>query len=97
LLEAGVRIYEYQPTVLHSKAMLVDSDCVLLGSANFDNRSFRLNFEVCVAFYDSVAGGLLEHQFEIDFSNSHRVARPRRVNLAHRLAEAAARLLSPLL
>jgi cardiolipin synthase A/B len=97
LLEAGVRIYEYQPTVLHSKAMLVDDDCVLLGSANFDNRSFRLNFEVCVAFYDSVAAGLLEHQFEIDFSHSRRVARPRRVHLGHRLAEAAARLLSPLL
>jgi cardiolipin synthase A/B len=97
LLEAGVRIYQYQPSVLHSKAMLVDDDCVLVGSANFDNRSFRLNFEACVALYDRGAAALLEHQFEVDFSHSHRVTRPRRPGPLRRLGEAAARLLSPLL
>jgi cardiolipin synthase A/B len=97
LLDAGVRIYEYRPTVLHSKSLLVDGDCVLLGSANFDSRSFRLNFEVCVAFYDPGVAALLEHQFEVDLSQSQRVTRPRRVGLLQRLGEAAARLLSPLL
>jgi cardiolipin synthase A/B len=97
LLMAGVRIYEYRPSVLHSKAMLVDDDCVLLGSANFDNRSFRLNFEACVALYDHSSAALLEHQFQSDFSQSLRVSRPRRIGLLRRLGEAAARLLSPLL
>lgn len=97
LQEAGVRIYEYQPGVLHSKAMLVDDDCVLIGSANFDQRSFRLNFEVCVALYDGHSAGLMQHQFELDFSQSLRLAKPRRVTPLRRLGEAAARLLSPLL
>ncbi len=97
LMEAGVRFYEYQPTVLHTKALLVDDDCVLLGSANFDMRSFRLNFEVCAAIYDKSAAALLAHQFERDFSQSRRVARPRRVDPMRRLAEAMARLLSPVL
>lgn len=97
LLEAGVRIYQYQPRMLHSKALLVDDDCVLIGSANFDQRSFRLNFEVAAALYDRSAAGLLEHQFETDLSRSLRVVRPRQVGPLRRLAEATARLLSPLL
>jgi cardiolipin synthase A/B len=97
LQEAGVRIYEYRPGVLHTKALLVDDDCVLLGSANFDQRSFRLNFEVCVALYDSHSAGLMQHQFELDFSQSQRLPRPRQVDPLRRVGEAAARLLSPLL
>lgn len=45
LLEAGVRIYEYQPTMYHCKMMIVDEVWVSVGSANFDSRSFRLNDE----------------------------------------------------
>ena len=45
LLEAGVRIYEYQPTMYHCKMMIVDDVWVSVGSANFDSRSFRLNDE----------------------------------------------------
>ncbi|MBI4327283.1 MAG: cardiolipin synthase B, partial [Chloroflexi bacterium] len=45
LLEAGVKIYEYQPTMYHCKMMIVDDIWVSVGSANFDNRSFRLNDE----------------------------------------------------
>ena len=45
LLEGGVKIYEYQG-MLHAKAMLLDDDAVLCGSANLDTRSFRLNFEL---------------------------------------------------
>src|SRR5690606_32940971 len=44
LLVAGVKIYEYGPRMLHTKALLVDDSTVLVGSANFDHRSFRLNF-----------------------------------------------------
>ncbi len=46
LLDAGVEIYVYQPTMLHAKAMLIDHNWVIVGSANFDNRSFALNDEV---------------------------------------------------
>ncbi|MCU0694765.1 MAG: phospholipase D-like domain-containing protein, partial [Polyangiaceae bacterium] len=45
LLHGGVRLYEYQPAMLHTKAAVFDDELVLLGSANMDNRSFRLNFE----------------------------------------------------
>ncbi|HKT61175.1 MAG TPA: phospholipase D-like domain-containing protein [Gemmatimonadales bacterium] len=45
LLEAGVRIYEYQPTMFHVKVMVVDDAWVSVGSTNFDDRSFRLNDE----------------------------------------------------
>ncbi len=97
LMEAGVKVYEYQPVMLHSKALLVDDDCAVIGSANFDNRSFRLNFEVCAALYDVGLAAQLAREFERDFSRSRRVARPRKVDLLRRLAEASARLLSPLL
>jgi cardiolipin synthase len=45
LLKAGVEIYEYQPTMYHSKQMIIDDQWVSIGSANLDNRSFRLNAE----------------------------------------------------
>ncbi|NJN06101.1 MAG: hypothetical protein HC814_06705 [Rhodobacteraceae bacterium] len=45
LLEAGVKFYEYEPTMMHCKLMIVDDVWVSVGSANFDNRSFRLNDE----------------------------------------------------
>ena len=53
LLEAGVRIYEYQPTMMHTKTFVVDGVWSMFGSANFDNRSFRLNFEVTCLVSDA--------------------------------------------
>jgi Phosphatidylserine/phosphatidylglycerophosphate/cardiolipin synthases and related enzymes len=52
LLQAGVKIYEYQPTMLHCKLMIVDDLWVSVGSTNFDNRSFRLNEEANLNVYD---------------------------------------------
>ncbi len=52
LLKGGVRIHEYQPSRLHAKAMIIDYDWVTIGSANFHNRSFRLNDEANVFIYD---------------------------------------------
>lgn len=52
LLEADVQIFEYQPTMLHSKVMVVDDLWVSVGSTNFDNRSFRLNDEANLNVFD---------------------------------------------
>ena len=52
LLEAGARIYEYQPTMYHPKVMVVDGIWVSVGSTNFDDRSFRLNQEANLNVHD---------------------------------------------
>jgi len=51
LLKAGIKIYEYEPTMYHCKVMIVDDVWVTVGSANFDNRSFRLNDEANLNVY----------------------------------------------
>jgi cardiolipin synthase len=98
LLSAGVRVFEFQPRMLHSKAMLVDEDTCLLGSANFDQRSFRLNFELNVLLNDPTLANELETEMQGNMALSQEVCRDRPPPpLAGRLAEAWARLLSPLL
>src|SRR3546814_9393752 len=49
---AGIEIYRYQPGFLHQKVLLVDDDIVSIGTANLDNRSFRLNFELSIVVAD---------------------------------------------
>ncbi len=98
LLLAGVKIYEYGPRMLHSKSLLVDDELVLVGSANFDHRSFRLNFEVSVLFDDPGIAATLATLLDGELANAPRVQRGRhRPLLRARLPEALARLLSPLL
>jgi len=53
LLKAGVKIYEYQPTMFHCKVLVVDEKLVSLGSTNFDERSFRINDEASLNVYDT--------------------------------------------
>ena len=98
LLAAGVKVYEYGPRMLHTKALLVDDDLALVGSANFDHRSFRLNFEVCLMFRDEQVAADLARLIEGEFASAPRVRTERqRPLLRTRLPEAFARLLSPLL
>lgn len=98
LLAAGVRVYEYGPRLLHSKTLLVDDHLVIIGSANFDHRSFRLNFEVSLLFHDARVAGELERLVETDLAHSPRVRLDRdRPLWTVRLPEALARLVSPLL
>ncbi|UHQ20423.1 cardiolipin synthase [Lysobacter sp. KIS68-7] len=98
LLAAGVRVYEYGPRLLHSKTLLIDEHLAVIGSANFDHRSFRLNFEVSLLFHDARVAGELERTIELDLAHSPRVRDDRARPLWRvRLPEALARLVSPLL
>jgi cardiolipin synthase len=98
LLKAGVQVYEYGPRMLHTKALLTDDDLCLVGSANFDHRSFRLNFEVSMLLRDRGNCEELARHIEGEFGRARRVRLDRPLGLwRHRLPEAFARLLSPLL
>jgi cardiolipin synthase len=73
LLEAGVRIYEYQPTMYHAKVLVVDDYWVSVGSANFDNRSFRLNDEANLHVFDEAFARAQAEVFAHDRARSKRV------------------------
>jgi cardiolipin synthase len=73
LLDAGVEIYEFQPTMMHVKAMIVDRAWTIVGSANFDNRSFELNDEITVAVADSELAERLEEDLEADLRRCQRI------------------------
>jgi cardiolipin synthase A/B len=66
LLEAGVRIFEYDRTMLHAKTMVVDESWSTLGSSNFDHRSFALDAELNVAVYDRTVTEVLADHFRED-------------------------------
>jgi cardiolipin synthase A/B len=96
LAAAGVRIYEF-PRMLHTKALLVDEGTIILGSANFDRRSFRLNFELSLLFENATLGDQLARILYGYLGESRRFDPKQRVPLGARLAQAGARLFSPLL
>ena len=73
LLEAGVRIYEYQPTMYHVKLMVVDDVWVSVGSTNYDDRSFRLNQEANLNVLDSRFGADQARMFAEDRGHSRGV------------------------
>ncbi len=73
LLEAGVEIYEFRPTMLHQKTMIVDGAWVTVGTANFDNRSFALNEETNLCFHDRSIASELEAIFADDLRRCERV------------------------
>ncbi len=68
LLEGGVKIFEYQPTMFHLKTMVVDGVFSTVGSANFDERSFHLNEEVNLFVYDGAFAGQMKETFRRDLS-----------------------------
>jgi len=70
LLEAGVRIFEYQPAMIHRKIMIIDGLWSVVGSTNFDNRSFGLNDEVNLVAVDPALARRLESDFERDLAES---------------------------
>jgi cardiolipin synthase A/B len=74
LLKAGVRIFEYQPTMYHCKSMIVDDVWVSVGSANFGNRSFRLNDEANMNVYSRKFAEEQVAVFEADKKQSREVS-----------------------
>jgi cardiolipin synthase A/B len=73
LLEAGVDIYEFQPTMLHQKTMVVDGAWATVGTANFDNRSFALNEETNVCFHEESLVEQLHGIFAADLAACQKV------------------------
>ena len=72
LLLAGVEIHEYQPTMLHTKLLIVDRELTSVGSTNFDIRSFRLNDEASLNVYDHGFAERMTTVFETDLAKSKR-------------------------
>jgi cardiolipin synthase len=99
ILRAGARVYEYQPTMIHAKTLVVDDFFASVGTANFDNRSFRLNFEVNAVLYGAAHAEELAEHFRRDLRLAKEIKPHSRhkLPLRWRLAEAGARVLSPLL
>ncbi|MDB5802055.1 MAG: cls [Rhodocyclales bacterium] len=73
LLQAGVEIHEYAPTMYHCKVMIVDDLLVSVGSTNFDNRSFRLNDEANLNIYDHAFALTATKLFEKDLARANRI------------------------
>ena len=92
LLEAGAQIFEYQPSMYHCKAMIVDNIMVSVGSTNFDNRSFRLNDEANLNIYDVPFATRQTAVFEDDLKNAQQIThamwleRPLKERLMERVA-----------
>ena len=71
--DTGAEFYRYTDGFLHQKVVLIDHSSASVGTANFDNRSFRLNFEVTATIADSAFVGQVERMFEADFARSRRM------------------------
>jgi cardiolipin synthase A/B len=73
LLQAGVKIYEYHPALLHAKTMVIDGRWATVGSTNLDPRSFALSQELNVVVYDRQIAGALEDAFAADLEHATQI------------------------
>jgi cardiolipin synthase len=74
LLEAGAEIHEYEAAMIHAKTMIIDGSWCVVGSTNFDNRSFGLNDEVNLAAHDETLAARLAEDFARDLQDSSPVS-----------------------
>ncbi|MDD2053028.1 cardiolipin synthase [Pseudomonas putida] len=98
-VRAGVKVLRYKPGFLHQKVVLVDEAITAIGSANLDNRSFRLNFELMLLTVDEAFAGQVAAMLEADFALA-RVVTKEDSQETHRLQKLGmriARLISPIL
>ena len=73
LLSAGIRLYEYQPTLMHVKTIVADGVWTVIGSANLDNRSRLINAENIMGIADATLATKLEEVFEEDLGRSEEI------------------------
>ncbi len=94
-----MKLYRYQKGILHQKVMVIDDDMASVGTANFDNRSFRLNFEITIFFADPGFAAEVADMLSRDFADC-RKAEPGELgerSLPFQAAVQVARLFSPIL
>jgi cardiolipin synthase len=96
---AGVKFYRYHKGFLHQKVMLVDDNLAVVGTANLDNRSFRLNFELSILVSNRPFAIQVGQMLTADFGECHLVTREEttKQSLPAQIAIAGSRLLSPIL
>jgi len=99
LLDGGVRLFEYQRTLLHQKVMVADSVWCAIGSSNFDDRSFETNDEITLGFLDRGLAKRLEEIFEADRAHCIELdaAQWKKRGLMHRAMDSAAYLFNEVL
>lgn len=99
LLEAGVKVYEYERGFMHSKIVIVDGELASIGTSNMDMRSFHLNFEVNAFLFKTKSTQKLVAEFlnDLDYSKQLELKTFGQRHIGLRLLESTARLLSPLL
>lgn len=99
LLEAGVKVYEYERGFMHSKIVIVDGELASIGTSNMDMRSFHLNFEVNAFLFRTKSTQKLvaEYLKDLDYSKQLELKTFAQRHIGLRLLESTARLLSPLL
>ena len=73
LLEGGVRLHEYERTMLHAKIMTVDRSWATVGSTNMDNRSLAINDELNISVFDTAIVAELDDQFEADVRDAREI------------------------
>lgn len=98
-VRAGIQVYQYQPGFVHQKVVLIDDAAAAVGSANLDNRSFRLNFEIMLLTVDDVFAGDVERMLDTDFAQARPMTRDAyyRLPFWRRIAMHVARLFAPIL
>jgi len=98
-LPVGIKLYRYTAGFMHQKVFLVDSACAAVGTANLDNRSFRLNFEITILNFDTLFVQGVANMLSEDFSRSRPVKLEdyTRRPFFFKLASRSARLLAPIL
>ena len=99
MLRAGVKVYFYQPGILHSKTIIIDDELCSVGSTNFDFRSFEHNFEANAFIYDREVNSEMKRIFLEDQQQCRRIIQHywRHRPLYQKGIESIMRLLSPVL
>lgn len=99
LLKYGVKVYTYENGFMHAKTLVIDDSVSTVGTANFDMRSFKLNFEIIAIIYDTLKSMELKEIFENDTNKSLQLTYELYLQrgITVRIKESISRLLSPIL